>query len=90
MTGAALFGVPLVLIGHTMTMAWSHTVSTAFRFTPYQLTLVPGEPTEYVYDGKTLKMQPRTVRVTERKNVLSLALALSGLPSFTSLPSVLF
>jgi acyl-homoserine-lactone acylase len=65
-TGAALFGVPLVLIGHTRTMAWSHTVSTAFRFTPYQLTLVPGDPTEYVVDGKTYKMQPRTVTITER------------------------
>jgi acyl-homoserine-lactone acylase len=32
--GGSLFGVPLVLIGHTRTMAWSHTVSTAFRFTP--------------------------------------------------------
>ncbi len=39
--GAALYGVPLVLIGHTATMAWSHTVSTAFRFTPFQLTLAP-------------------------------------------------
>jgi acyl-homoserine-lactone acylase len=65
-TGAALFGVPLVLIGHNMTMAWSHTVSTAFRFTPYQLTLVPGEPTEYMFNGKVRKMQPRTVKVVER------------------------
>jgi acyl-homoserine-lactone acylase len=65
-TGAALFGVPLVLIGHNMTMAWSHTVSTAFRFTPYELTLVPGEPTEYLYNGKVRKMQPRTVKVVER------------------------
>ena len=51
-SGASLFGVPLVLIGHTQTMAWSHTVSTAFRFTPYQLTLVPGSPTTYLRDGK--------------------------------------
>src|SRR5207253_9025792 len=48
--GAALYGVPLILIGHTKNMAWSHTVSTAFRFTPFQLTLVPGKPTEYLYD----------------------------------------
>ena len=54
MSGASLFGVPLVLIGHTTTMAWSHTVSTAYRFTPYQLTLVPG-PTRrtYLVDGKS-------------------------------------
>jgi len=65
-TGASLFGVPIVLIGHTPTMAWSHTVSTAFRFTPYQLSLVPGDPTSYMYDGQATKMEPRTVKVTVR------------------------
>src|SRR5690606_8317155 len=40
-SGAGLYGVPLVLIGHTDGVAWSHTVSTAFRFTPFELTLVP-------------------------------------------------
>jgi acyl-homoserine-lactone acylase len=63
-TGAALFGVPVVLIGHNADIAWSHTVSTAFRFTPYQLTLVPGSPTTYLYDGTPTAMQPRTVTVT--------------------------
>ena len=62
-SGASLFGVPLVLIGHTDTMAWSHTVSTAFRFTPFQLTLVPGSPTEYLYDGQPEKMSARQVTV---------------------------
>jgi acyl-homoserine-lactone acylase len=65
-TGAALFGVPVVLIGHNADIAWSHTVSTAFRFTPYQLTLVPGQPTEYLYDGTPTAMEPRTVTVTVR------------------------
>src|SRR4051794_10090988 len=63
-TGASLFGVPIVLIGHNADIAWSHTVSTAFRFTPYQLTLVPGKPTSYLVDGKPTAMQPRTVSVT--------------------------
>ena len=63
-TGASLFGVPVVLIGHNANIAWSHTVSTAFRFTPYQLTLVPGQPTSYLYDGTPTAMQPRTVTVT--------------------------
>ena len=61
--GSMLFGVPLVLIGHTDSMAWSHTVSTAFRFTPYQLTLVPGSPTTYLYDGVPQQMEAHTVRV---------------------------
>ncbi len=62
-TGGSLLGVPLVLIGHTERMAWSHTVSTAFRFTPFQLTLVPGSPTTYLYDGVPTKMTSRDVTV---------------------------
>jgi acyl-homoserine-lactone acylase len=62
-TGGSLFGVPLVLIGHTRNMAWSHTVSTAFRFTPFELKLVPGSPTTYLYDGKPEQMTARTVTV---------------------------
>jgi acyl-homoserine-lactone acylase len=61
--GATLFGVPAVLIGHTATMAWSHTVSTAFRFTPFQLTLVPGSPTTFLRDGRPVAMTSRTVTV---------------------------
>jgi len=62
-TGATLFGVPIVLIGHTRGFAWSHTVSTAYRFTPYELTLVPGTPTSYLYDNKPTPMTSTTVTV---------------------------
>ena len=41
-SGASLFGVPVINIGHTDHLAWSHTVSTAYRFTPFELRLVPG------------------------------------------------
>ncbi len=61
--GASLFGVPVILIGHTRTMAWSHTVSTAYRFTPYQLTLVPGTPTTYLQDGTPIPMTSRPVSI---------------------------
>ena len=40
-SGGSLYGVPLVLIGHTDNLAWSHTVSTAFRFTPFQEVINP-------------------------------------------------
>ena len=50
--GASLFGVPPVLIGHTRRLAWSHTVSTARRFTPFELKLLPGAPTSYIEDGQ--------------------------------------
>jgi acyl-homoserine-lactone acylase len=65
--GASLFGVPVVLIGHNDNIAWSHTVSTAFRFTPYQLTLMPGSPTTYLYDGKPEQMTSRNVTVQVRQ-----------------------
>jgi acyl-homoserine-lactone acylase len=63
-TGGSLLGVPIVLIGATKGMAWSHTVSTARRFVPYQLQLVPGQPTKYVEDGQVKQM--RADRVTVR------------------------
>src|SRR5947209_20280129 len=65
--GSSLYGVPLILIGHTATMAWSHTVSTAYRFTPFQLTLVPGLPTTYLYDGQPQQMTSRNVTVEVRQ-----------------------
>ena len=71
--GSMLYGVPLVLIGHTLNMAWSHTVSTAFRFTPYQLTLVPGAPTSYLLDGTPTAMTSRTVSVAVRNAAGGLA-----------------
>jgi acyl-homoserine-lactone acylase len=66
-TGASLYGVPLILIGHNADVAWSHTVSTAFRFTPYQLTLVPKHPTEYKVNGHPVAMTASRVTVTIRK-----------------------
>ena len=49
--GGALYGVPLVLIGHNGSLAWSHTVATAWRFAPIELRLAPGDPYSYVVDG---------------------------------------
>jgi acyl-homoserine-lactone acylase len=54
--GGSLFGVPIILIGNTRTMAWSHTVSTARRFTPYELMIAPGDQHAYVVDGKVEPM----------------------------------
>ncbi len=66
-SGASLLGVPVVLIGHNAKVVWSHTVSTGFRFTPYELKLVPGSPTTYLYDGQPQQMTPRTTTVLARK-----------------------
>ena len=56
--GGSLYGAPIVLIGFTDTFAWSHTVSTAFRFTPYQLTLKEGDQLTYIQDGAEKKITP--------------------------------
>ncbi len=66
-SGASLLGVPVVLIGHTRGLAWSHTVSTAFRFTPFELTLVPGSPTTYLVDGQPQQMTAHEVTVQARR-----------------------
>src|SRR5215213_98724 len=61
--GAGLQGVPVVNVGFNRHVAWSHTVSTARRFTPYELKLKSGDPRSYLVDGKAVKMKRRTVSV---------------------------
>jgi acyl-homoserine-lactone acylase len=59
--GAALHGVPAVLIGFNKDVAWSHTVSTGKRFTLHDLTLNPENLLEYIVDGEALAFEPTTV-----------------------------
>ena len=59
--GGTLYGVPLILIGHTRGLAWSHTVATAWRFTPFKLQLPPGDPHSYIVDGETKPMEATEV-----------------------------
>jgi acyl-homoserine-lactone acylase len=61
--GATVVGLPLIVIGFTGSMAWSETTSRSWTVVPYQLTLVPGHPTEYVYDGKPVAMTGQAVTV---------------------------
>ncbi len=61
--GASFYGFPGINFGHTATMAWGATASRAFRFTLFQLTLVPGSPTTYLYDGHPERMTSRKVTV---------------------------
>lgn len=71
--GASLFGVPAALIGFNEHFAWSHTVSTAYRFTFYELTLNPTNPTQYFYEGELRDMEATeiTVPVLEADGSLS-------------------
>jgi acyl-homoserine-lactone acylase len=63
--GGTLEGFPLIGIGFNQHVAWTHTNSTDFRFTLYQLKLVPGDPTSYYVDGQAEKMGRLTVSVDD-------------------------
>jgi acyl-homoserine-lactone acylase len=65
-SGASLYGTPVVEIGHTRGLAWTHTVSTAQRYTLFQLDLVPGKPTSYLVDRRAEPMTRQKVTVTVR------------------------
>jgi acyl-homoserine-lactone acylase len=65
--GASIYGFPLVNIGFNRHVAWSHTVSTGRRFVLRELTLVPGQPTTYLYDGRAEAMTPETVTAEVRQ-----------------------
>ncbi len=65
-SGASLYGTPMLEFGHTAGVAWTQTASHASRLTPYRLSLVPGDPTSYLVDGHAIAMDHRHVTVTVR------------------------
>lgn len=71
--GASLYGVPAVLIGFDDAVAWTHTVSTAYRFGLFQLTLNPDDPLQYVKDGemRDLEAVPLEIEVREADGSLT-------------------
>ncbi|MFG2917132.1 penicillin acylase family protein [Kitasatospora sp. NPDC048298] len=64
--GAGLYGIPFLQIGHTRGLAWSHTTSYADHYALHRLTLVPGDPTAYLVDGKVERMVQEKVQVAVR------------------------
>ncbi len=60
--GASLGGFPLVNIGFTNDVAWTHTVSTGRRFTLFELTL-KNNGTVAVIDGQDVPLAKRTISV---------------------------
>ncbi len=61
--GANVIGRPQVGFGTTKHVAWTSTVSTADRFTFYQLVVNPFKPTQYQFDGQFVDMIEETVTV---------------------------
>lgn len=66
-SGAGLYGVPLVNIGHNDRLGWTHTASEARTITISRLTLVPGDPTGYLVDGRAHRMIAEEVTVSARQ-----------------------
>ena len=63
--GASLIGSPVVNIGWNKDVAWSHTVSTAYRFTPYEYRTLG--PSTYLTEAGPTALEHRTVEVTVRR-----------------------
>jgi acyl-homoserine-lactone acylase len=61
--GASTGNSSVVHIGFNRNVAWTHTVSTGKRFTLFELKLVPGDPTAYEVDGRTMRMEPKPVEI---------------------------
>ena len=61
--GASLLNTSRVGIGFNRDVAWTHTVSTALRFTLYELELHPEDPMRYRYDDEYREIESRTVEV---------------------------
>lgn len=63
--GVGQQGQPFPNIGFNKDVAWSHTVSTAKRFTLYQLSLVNGDPLKYNYENAQGVVEQRDIEVVE-------------------------
>jgi acyl-homoserine-lactone acylase len=62
-SGTTLIGTPGVAIGFNEGLGWSHTVNLHDSDDIYELTLDPGDPHRYIYDGKSLPMQKEGISI---------------------------
>lgn len=65
--GVGLITTPFIIVGFNHDIAWSHTVSTALRFTLYELTLDPNDPLMYRYGAEPRQMTSRTFNIEVRQ-----------------------
>lgn len=61
--GVGLITTPSIGIGFNQHIAWSHTVSSALRFTLYELSLVKGDPLSYKYGDETRPLELKSVEI---------------------------
>ncbi|SDS80481.1 acyl-homoserine-lactone acylase [Halopseudomonas litoralis] len=72
-SGAAIMGSPMIQMGFNDDIAWAHTVSTAYRFTLYQLQLANGDPTRYIQDGQEKSLEATEITIQVKQDDGSLA-----------------
>ena len=65
--GVSLYTTNAVSIGFNKDVAWTHTVSTALRFTLYELALNPDNPLEYRYGDDYRPIESRNISVEVRR-----------------------
>ncbi|MDQ0017087.1 acyl-homoserine-lactone acylase [Variovorax boronicumulans] len=65
--GVSFLGIPVIMIGFNNDVAWSHTVSAARRFGLFDLVLDPEDPTRYMVDGVSERMQAQPLTVEVRR-----------------------
>ena len=61
--GVGLIGTPGVALGFNENVGWSHTVSNSKRTVIYQLTLNPGNPTQYRWEDGWRDLSEKTVTI---------------------------
>ena len=61
--GVTQFAVPAVVIGFNEHIAWSHTISTAKRFTVFELSLDPSDPLTYFFTLPSGEVERRRIEV---------------------------
>ncbi len=71
--GASLHGTPIIGIGFTRDLAWTHTVSYANRFSLYELKLNPDNLLQYDYDGEWRDIEQQTIEILAKQDDGSMA-----------------
>jgi acyl-homoserine-lactone acylase len=61
--GATLLGLPLITIGFTDRIAWTHTFSSSSRFVIYRLALDDADPTRYRYGDEVRALTSRELAI---------------------------
>ena len=85
--GVGLIATPRLAIGFNETLAWSHTVSTALRFTFFRLDLVPGNPMAYLVGDQERSIEAIEVAVETATGIENRTVYLTHLGPVVAGPS---